>query len=147
MFHAILFYPRLSESLCLSTRSMSAVHLILAEETYRNAAALFKSKYTNSEDKKRWLSDKSTLHDVENALLAAKAKYEARTSSVARKYINKVSTGIMYYSNIMDMLVQHHPEYVSLGWGTMKLILVAFEPPNSEPSKRSPISNCECSLC
>ncbi|KAF2231974.1 hypothetical protein EV356DRAFT_518019 [Viridothelium virens] len=103
---------------------MSADHLALAEETYQNAVALFKTKYTTSSDKKKWLSEKSTLHDVENVLLVAKERYDVRTNSRARKYINQVSAGIMYYANIMDMLVQHHPEYVSLGWGTMKLIFV-----------------------
>ncbi|KAL9089774.1 MAG: hypothetical protein Q9165_005568 [Trypethelium subeluteriae] len=103
---------------------MSAAHLALAEETYQNAVVLFKTKYTTSQDKIKWLSDKSTLHDVENVLLAAKERYDVRTNSSARKYINKVSAGIMYYGNVMDMLVQHHPEYVSLGWGTMKLIFV-----------------------
>ncbi|KAI9662250.1 MAG: hypothetical protein M1821_008416 [Bathelium mastoideum] len=103
---------------------MSATRLNLVEETYRNAVTLFESKHTKSEDKKKWLSDKNTLHDVEAALLAAKASYDARTNSRARTYINKVSAGIMYYGNVMDMLAQHHPEYVSLGWGTMKLIFV-----------------------
>ncbi|KAI9687108.1 MAG: hypothetical protein M1822_002519 [Bathelium mastoideum] len=103
---------------------MSATGLSLVEETYQNAVTLFKSKYTRSEDMKKWLSDKNTLHDVEAALLAAKASYDVRANSRARRYLNKVSAGIMYYGNVMDMLVQHHPEYVSLGWGTMKLIFV-----------------------
>ena len=103
---------------------MSAACHALAEETYRNAVVLFNRKFTKSEDKEKWLSDKHTLADVENVLLAAKANYEIRTGSRARNYINRISAGIMYYGNVMDMLVQHHPEYVSLGWGTMKLLFV-----------------------
>ncbi|KAL9112820.1 MAG: hypothetical protein Q9227_002897 [Pyrenula ochraceoflavens] len=99
-------------------------YLNLAEETYKNAVSLFNSKYTSSHDKKKWLSNKDSLQDVEDALLEAKARYDSRTSSRARQQINRVSAGLMYYANIMDMLVQHHPEYVSLGWGTMKLTFV-----------------------
>ena len=39
----------------------------------------------------------------------------------------------MYYGQIMDMLAQHHPEYVSLGWGTFKfLFVVSVEPHNHD---------------
>ena len=31
---------------------------------------------------------------------------------------------VQYYGNVMDVLVQHHPEYVSLAWGTMKFFFV-----------------------
>jgi hypothetical protein len=30
----------------------------------------------------------------------------------------------MYYGQVLDMLAQHHPEYVSLAWGTLKFILM-----------------------
>jgi len=30
----------------------------------------------------------------------------------------------MFYSGIMDMLSQQHPEYVALAWGAMKFLLV-----------------------
>lgn len=33
-----------------------------------------------------------------------------------------LSQRLLYYGNIMDVLVQHHPEYVSLVWGAMKFI-------------------------
>ena len=29
----------------------------------------------------------------------------------------------MYYGKVLDMLAQHHPEYVALAWGTVKLVL------------------------
>jgi len=30
----------------------------------------------------------------------------------------------MYYAQIMDVMSQHHPEYVSLVWGLLKFIFV-----------------------
>lgn len=40
-----------------------------------------------------------------------------------RKHIEWVARRIDYYGNIMDVLVQQHPEYVALAWGTMKLLV------------------------
>jgi len=39
----------------------------------------------------------------------------------------EVSKRISYYGNVMDALVQQHPEYVSLAWGTMKLVFGVFD--------------------
>ncbi|KAK1701933.1 hypothetical protein BDP67DRAFT_353481, partial [Colletotrichum lupini] len=30
----------------------------------------------------------------------------------------------LHYAAVMDTLAQHHPEWVSLAWGTMKLLLM-----------------------
>jgi hypothetical protein len=42
----------------------------------------------------------------------------------ARRWLRKLSKGIMYYASILDVIAQHHPEYVSLVWGAMKFTLV-----------------------
>ena len=42
----------------------------------------------------------------------------------ARRWLNTFADRVVYYGNIMDVLVQHHPEYVSLAWGTFKLLFV-----------------------
>ncbi|KAJ4169749.1 hypothetical protein NW754_005897 [Fusarium falciforme] len=53
------------------------------------------------------------------------AKYEAKAeSSKTRKRLQRVSETICHYSQVLDVFVQHHPEYVSLVWGTMKLVFI-----------------------
>lgn len=32
----------------------------------------------------------------------------------------------MYYGRVFDTLAQHHPEYVALAWGTIKLVFVVY---------------------
>lgn len=96
----------------------------LVQEVYDNAVDLFKTRYTSSEEKRRWLADKHTFHEVQATVLVAKAKYDSRTQSKARKHLHKFSAGFMYYGRVMDMLVQQQPEYVSLAWGTMKLLFI-----------------------
>ena len=46
----------------------------------------------------------------------------------ARLWSTEVSEVLVYYGNIFDVLVQHHPEYVSLAWGTFKLLFVVSIP-------------------
>ncbi|KAK7999450.1 hypothetical protein PG990_012050 [Apiospora arundinis] len=52
---------------------------------------------------------------------------EKRGSSKARLWLNQLSSKINYYGNILDVLVQHHPEYVSLAWGTFKFLFIAIQ--------------------
>jgi hypothetical protein len=58
--------------------------------------------------------------------------------------MEQVSERVHYYGNIMDVLVQHHPEYVSLAWGTMKLLVgvcVKQKTCESEPLFASLLAN------
>jgi len=71
------------------------------------------------------LCDKTDIQQVQDAVTAARESYESKSqNSKARKWLTKFSERIMYYSKIMDMLSQHHPEYVALAWGTMKFLVV-----------------------
>lgn len=101
-----------------------ATHLTLARQTYENAVKIFKDQYTDDQPKREWLQGKNTFEDVQTAVEDAKAKYDGRPQSDARKYLGQFSATTMHYSRIMDMLVQHHPEYVALAWGTMKMLFV-----------------------
>lgn len=38
------------------------------------------------------------------------------------KWLLKLSETIVHYGEVLDVFVQHHPEYVALVWGTMKLL-------------------------
>lgn len=51
--------------------------------------------------------------------------YESkRSNSSARKWLQKFSRRVTHYSNILDVFVQHHPEYVALVWGAMKFLFL-----------------------
>lgn len=66
----------------------------------------------------------ASLHDVEKAVLDAKARYEDKKQSKTRSHLGDFAKRVHYYGKIMDMLAQQHPEYVSLAWGAMKLLFV-----------------------
>ena len=59
----------------------------------------------------------------------AREKYEDKASSgkayaKAKVWLTSLSARVVYYGNILDVLVQHHSEYVSLAWGTFKFLFV-----------------------
>lgn len=97
-----------------------------AREAYQEAVALFKKTLTKDSAKRQLADDilsTSTLGDVFNVVLHAKKRYEDAVShSKTREGLTMFSQRLLYYGNIMDVLVQHHPEYVSLVWGAMKFI-------------------------
>ncbi len=65
----------------------------------------------------------SNISEVVAAVNGARDCYEQRRSgSQARKCLVAVAERLVYYGNIMDVMVEHHPEYVSLAWGAMKLL-------------------------
>ncbi|KAL8961828.1 MAG: hypothetical protein Q9193_001671 [Seirophora villosa] len=96
-----------------------------------------------------------TIFDVHRCLKDAQASYEDRTGQVdplqtpvaptstvstsnrntttvqtksgskTRLWLTGLSEKLLYYSNIFDVLAQHHPEYVALAWGTLKFLFIA----------------------
>ncbi|CAO2649161.1 Nn.00g101100.m01.CDS01 [Neocucurbitaria sp. VM-36] len=49
-------------------------------------------------------------------------KFNAKT----RLWLTILSEKITHYGNIFDVMAQHHSEYVSLAWGTFKLLFIAI---------------------
>ncbi|KAI1820845.1 hypothetical protein F4861DRAFT_34762 [Xylaria intraflava] len=99
-----------------------------AQAAFKEALQIFKQRLTNDPAKKTIASDltNSTLGDVLNTVLAAKRRYESTSSeSKLREGLVAFSQRLLYYGNIMDVLIQQHPEYVSLAWGAMKFIFGA----------------------
>lgn len=47
-----------------------------------------------------------------------------RKASKARKWLERLSLRIHFYSTILDVFAQHHPEYVALVWGSVKFLII-----------------------
>ena len=65
---------------------------------------------------------KTTMLDVQLELLDALKRYKSTSESKARRWLVALSERIAFYGQIFDVLVQQHPEYVSLAWGTFKFV-------------------------
>ncbi|KAI1411713.1 hypothetical protein F5Y13DRAFT_191021 [Hypoxylon sp. FL1857] len=101
----------------------------LSHAAFQEGLRIFKESLTRDSKKIR-LADKllenCTLNDVLKSVIEAKDHYESkRGTSKFREMLAALSQRLVYYGNVVDVLVQHHPEYVSLVWGAMKLIFGA----------------------
>ncbi|KAJ5806407.1 uncharacterized protein N7503_004009 [Penicillium pulvis] len=99
-----------------------------AEVAFQEACEIFEKEATNDPKKKcRLECIKATkLNDLIQTVNQARQHYtQDRSHSKIRRYLEHVTERIHHYGNIMDVLVQQHPEYVCLAWGTMKLLVGA----------------------
>jgi hypothetical protein len=72
------------------------------------------------------------MRDVLDAVNTSKKAYESKPNSKARKWLSILSSRVIHYGDIMNVLVQHHPEYVSLAWGAMKFLFLVSSIKTSE---------------
>ncbi|RSM13183.1 hypothetical protein CEP52_002043 [Fusarium oligoseptatum] len=97
----------------------------IAKAAFESVRKHFEQSNSITNKEKILLQDSSSLEDVQKAVALAMAKYEAKAeSSKTRKWLQKFSETICHYSKVLNVFVQHHPEYVALVWGTMKLLFI-----------------------
>ncbi|KAI1412296.1 hypothetical protein F5Y13DRAFT_45773 [Hypoxylon sp. FL1857] len=98
----------------------------IAKDAFEAAKGLFNRSSSLSDKEKHLVEAATRIEDVQKAVAESLAKYEAKNASCkARKWLQRASETICHYGNILDVFVQHHPEYVSLVWGTMKLLFTS----------------------
>ena len=97
----------------------------IAREAFDEAMKKFSSELTSDERKKALANGMISLEDVQAAAIEAQAKWESiRKGRKTKVWLSRVLPKLPHYGNIMDVLVQQHPEYVSLAWGAMKFLFV-----------------------
>jgi hypothetical protein len=94
-----------------------------ATSAFEEGLRIFRTKLTADPKKRDATLVVTTLQDVLDEVSEAQSQYETkRLESRTRKCIVAFSKRVHYYGNVMDVVVQHHPEYASLAWGAMKIV-------------------------
>ena len=97
----------------------------IAREVFDEAVKHFSSELSDDSYKFSTVESAKSLKGVYDTVINAKDRYEAsRLKGGAYKWLSRLAPKIRFYGNIMDVLMQHHPEYVALAWGAMKFMLV-----------------------
>ncbi|KAH8588667.1 hypothetical protein B0O99DRAFT_600563 [Bisporella sp. PMI_857] len=107
--------------------AISQLHLndtVLAD-AFTESKQIFEDALCQNEDDKAWIASQASIKDVVQAVGDARDAYHAHRSSKAWKWLTQFSSRNTYYSSVLDVMVQHHPEYASLAWGAMKMLFVA----------------------
>ncbi|KAF2178655.1 hypothetical protein K469DRAFT_731662 [Zopfia rhizophila CBS 207.26] len=97
------------------------------ENAFTEGRQTFNDVLCDREKDKAWISDRASIKDVLQAVSDARDKYRAKRTSKAWKWLTQLSARVNYYGSILDVMVQHHPEYAALAWGAMKVLFVGVE--------------------
>jgi hypothetical protein len=95
-----------------------------AEQAYREAISTFD---LNPKDQGRFdrIQQLQDITDLERLIQSTRLQHERRNEDKKiGRWLAKLSSRICHYGRIFDVLAQHHPEYVSLAWGAMKLLFI-----------------------
>ncbi|CAI6288002.1 unnamed protein product [Periconia digitata] len=98
---------------------------VSAQTAFEKSFANFKLKLALHPKKRVWFnnSQATKLQDVLDEANKAQKNYDDKhRDSKLHKYILAFSKRVAYYGKVLDVMVQHHPEYVSLAWGALKFI-------------------------
>lgn len=99
----------------------------LAHDVFSDALAAFSNELSRDQKKLDWILDCKfgNLEEVLAAVVGARGHYEKQNEeSATRDVLVNLTEKIHHYSGIMDVMIQHHPEYTSLAWGAMKVLFV-----------------------
>lgn len=95
------------------------------EAEFKAAALQFSKQGDNDEGKLPVIDLHNNFRDVQRAVQDCSAHYEARKSDTkALKWLRQLSEKVVFYEGVVDVLIQQHPEVVSLIWGGMKFFFL-----------------------
>ena len=101
----------------------------IVQEAYDAANICIRAEFKDSPDVTAILSGPArSIDDVQRLVEEAQTRYhDSSKDSKVLKWLRRASSRITYYGQVLDVLAQHHPEYLALAWGTMKFILIVRE--------------------
>lgn len=100
----------------------------IAQEAYDDAIEYLKKELRGNDKAHQLLQVGTSIHDIRDIVERAEVKYRESPNKGkgVRCWLRRFSATTMYYGKVLDMLAQHHPEYVALAWGTVKLVLTGI---------------------
>lgn len=98
----------------------------IAQKAFCQALDRFKKEFGDKPEQLERLTEHTSIEDIHVALHQANTKLAKKSPDDNRTghWLEKISSRIVYYGAVLDMLAQHHPEYVSLAWGATKFVLM-----------------------
>lgn len=107
-------------------QSNSTSNTDVAKEAFERAVENLKTEIKDRDLAHQWINSPVTMGDISAIVSNAQKRYEKKSESKKRimRCLTSLSSRITYYGKVFDVLAQHHPEYVSLAWGTMKFVFI-----------------------
>ena len=96
-----------------------------AHEAFDKAKKFFSDSLRSDQQQQIFGHDSNNIEGFQAIVNQAKEGYERRRQKAkARQWLSSFSSRLLYYGAVLDTLAQHHPEYVSLAWGTVKFVFI-----------------------
>lgn len=104
---------------------MNMYGISIFESEFNSAVSVISAQLEKVELKPQFATPHNSLQDVQCAIRDCSARYEARKpDSKALKWLRQLSEKVIFYEGVVDVLIQQHPEAISLIWGGMKFFFV-----------------------
>lgn len=95
------------------------------EAAFEDAALQFSKPTGNHLQEFQIIKPQNSFKDVQQAIQDCNTRYESRRpDSKALKWLRQLAEKVVFYEGVVDVLIQQHPETVSLIWGGIKFILL-----------------------
>jgi hypothetical protein len=99
-----------------------------AKDAFDAAVLRFSAVLTQDERKRLLVGNINSLDEIQSMVHTALTRYnDKRSQSKTKKWLSRLASRISFYGNVIDVLVQHHPEYVSLAWGAFKFMFMVSD--------------------
>lgn len=97
---------------------------LVDEEAFSRAIQKLKEALADGKVDDVVFTDNTDMKTIMSVVDTNLKKYNSRKQSKAWKWLRRLSQRVVVYGKVLDVLVQHHPEYVTLAWGTFKLLFM-----------------------
>ncbi|TLS27549.1 hypothetical protein PpBr36_05391 [Pyricularia pennisetigena] len=97
----------------------------IAQSAFKRAKEIISNELPNKDVCLILSSRGNSMQDLIWTLLQARSTYSSRKDSKAYIWLEKFSERVVHYGAVLDVFVQHQPEYTSLVWGTFKFLFTA----------------------
>ncbi|KAK6840941.1 hypothetical protein PG987_001801 [Apiospora arundinis] len=95
----------------------------LLGEAFRDAQFRFGKELSHDDRKIDLVGSKKCCQEVHSLAMAAMDRYStSRVDSKCKRRLHAFAQKVTFYGGVLDVFVQHHPEYVALAWGAIKLL-------------------------
>lgn len=95
------------------------------ESEFKAAVRQFSDQTEYNKQQPDFLKPGNNFQEVQQAIQDCNTRYEARKpDSKVLKWLRKLSEKVVFYEGVVDVLIQQHPEVVSLIWGGMKFFFL-----------------------
>ncbi|KAH7395180.1 hypothetical protein DE146DRAFT_615269 [Phaeosphaeria sp. MPI-PUGE-AT-0046c] len=99
----------------------------IAAEAFHKAVIDLERELKITNEEAAWANSHADVNDILSTVQQAKSAHDdTKHHPAARALLERCSSRVMYYGKVFDVLAQHHPEYVALAWGAVKLVLMGI---------------------